>query len=358
MITTILSDRTLAVVRRLSVGAIRRMPLVQSFHYDRQLAQKIHELTSHDLYDIIHVEFSFFASYLAAVPPHSQAKKILSMHNVESIRFERELQYKVPISRRLVIQGDRLFFREWEKKAIRQFDGIATVSGLEKKWIQHHAPAALVELVPNGVDTHYFCPTDTSPTPSLVFTGLMNHPPNVDAALWFSDEILPRLHHQHPTLRFNIVGRKPHPTVLALGGRKGIHVTGEVADIRPYIAESLALVVPLRSGGGTRLKILQAMAMGRPVISTKLGAEGLEVTPGVNILIAENPTEFVNHILRLTASPKEAERLGQAGRRLVEEKYDWQTCLRGLENLYEKVLGATSSYQTTSMREQGHILET
>ena len=117
----------------------------------------------------------------------------------------------------------------------------------------------------------------------------MNYPPNVDAVVWFCDEISPNLRRKVPDLRFNIVGSRPHPKVLALGQREGVHVTGEVADVRPYLAECSAVVVPLRSGGGTRLKILQAMAMERPVISTSLGAEGLEVTPGVNILIADDP---------------------------------------------------------------------
>ena len=115
-----------------------------------------------------------------------------------------------------------------------------------------------------------------------------------------------------------------------------------MADIRPYVAESFAFVVPLRSGGGTRLKILQAMAMECPVISTAVGAEGLKVTPGANILIADEAEEFVKHILFLMKSPEVAGRLGKAGRQLVTEKYDWQICLRRLENLYERVLGSES----------------
>jgi glycosyltransferase involved in cell wall biosynthesis len=175
----------------------------------------------------------------------------------------------------------------------------------------------------------------------------MNHPPNVDAAVWFGHDILPMLQRELPDLYFTVVGREPDLKVRALTERHGVQVTGEVADVRPYIAGCSVFVVPLRSGGGTRLKILQAMAMGRPVISTSLGAEGLEVTPGVNILIAERPAEFVRHILKLVASPEVARRLGRAGRRLVEDKYDWRTCLHGLERLYDTLLETPHSRHPT-----------
>jgi glycosyltransferase involved in cell wall biosynthesis len=235
-------------------------------------------------------------------------------------------------------------FESWEKRAVRQFDGITAVSSVERTWIQQHAPKAIVELVPNGVDTKYFYATRASRgKPSLVFTGLMDHPPNVDAAIWFCAEILPRLRRKIPDSSFKIVGSKPHPRVRELAKREGVEVIGEVPDTRPYLAKSSAVVIPLRSGGGTRLKILEAMAMERPVISTTLGAEGLDVTPKVNIMIADTPDEFVNHILLLLASPETASQLGTAARRLVVDKYDWSLCLSKLDSLYDRLLRHESS---------------
>ena len=339
IVTTVLSNRTQAVLRRLSLGLVRGRALIQSFHYDSNLAQQVSRLTSQDSWDIIHVEFPFLAPYMSAVSPRSRAKKVLSMHNIESVRFHRELQFASPMARRILIRCDRFFFESWEKRAIRRFDGITGVSELDRRWIQRYAPTAAVELVPNGVDTQYFSSAWSSkPGLPLVFTGQMDHPPNVDAVVWFCNEILPILRRKAPGLCIKIVGSKPHQKVLELGKKEGVEVTGEVADIRPYLAESSALVVPLRSGGGTRLKILQAMAMGRPVVSTTLGAEGLDVTPEENILIADTPDQFVNHILRLLASPETASRLGTAGRRLVVQKYDWPLCLRRLESLYDRLL--------------------
>ena len=339
VVTTIVSNQTRAVLRRLATGLVRGRPLIESFHYDSYLARQVNRMTSQYGYDIVHVESPFLAPYLCSVSPLSRARKVLSMHNIESIRFERELQYSSPTARGFLIRSNRFFFESWEKKSLREFDGIAAVSEVERAWIQHHAPAATVELVPNGVDTAYFQPTPTSEAArSIVFTGLMEHPPNVDAVTWFCDEIFPTLRRKLPGICFTIVGRGPPPKVVELGRREGVRVTGEVADVRRYLAESSALVVPLRSGGGTRLKILQAMAMGRPVVSTTLGAEGLDVTPEENILIADTPDQFVNHIIRLLASPETASRLGTAGRQLVVQKYDWPLCLRRLESLYDRLL--------------------
>jgi sugar transferase (PEP-CTERM/EpsH1 system associated) len=351
IVTTLLSKQVRPLLQRFSRGLVRRMPLIQSFHYDSNLAQKVHQLTSQESYDIVHMEFPFLAPYLDAVSSRSRAKKVLSMHNVESIRFTRELGCPTYNGRWLAIQYDRLFFESWEKRAVRQFDGISAVSELERMWIQQHAPTATVELVPNGVDTKYFSATCALKSNlSLVFTGLMDHPPNVDAVVWFCNEILPRLRHKIPRLSFKIVGSRPHTKVLELGKRDGVQVTGEVADIRPYLAEASALVVPLRSGAGTRLKILETMAMGRPVISTTLGAEGLDVTPEVDILIADSPDEFVDRIVLLFASPESANRLAMAGRQLVVEKYDWRLCLGRLENLYDKLLGATGGHRAPMLR--------
>jgi glycosyltransferase involved in cell wall biosynthesis len=321
------------------VGLLRGVPFIQSFHYDKHLAQKVRELTAQEPYDILHLEFPFMAPYLSSISRQSRAKKVLSMHNVESLRFARELQVSSWNGRRLVLLGNQLFFRSWEEKAIRQFDGIAVVSAEEQTWVQRHVPAAMVDIVPNGVDIDYFATTEpSSGSRSIVFIGAMDYPPNVDAVVWFCQEILPLLHRKHREVCFTIVGDSPDRKVLALAQRQGVQVTGQVPDIRPYLADCVALVVPLRSGGGTRLKILQAMAMQRPVVSTHLGAEGLEAISGTHILMGDTTQELAQHLCAVLADPQLGARLGNAGRQLVETTYDWNLCLHRLDSLYETLI--------------------
>ena len=328
-----------AVLKRIAAGGLCGFPLIQAYHWHPGLADRLRELTTVSHFDIVHVEFSYLAHYVKFVSPMSHTKTVLSMHNVESIRFKRELQHTPWSSRRFALLWDYYLYPEWEQKALQKFDGILATSRTEQKWIQRHAPAAKVKLVPNGVDVEYFYMRDPpQKSQSLVFTGLMNYPPNIDAMMWFSQAIWPRLRQQHPAMTLKIVGRYPPPCIMALGKQPGVCVTGEVSDVRPYVDQALAHVVPLRFGGGTRLKILAAMAQGLPVISTRLGAEGLDVTSGENILLADNAEQFLQHVQTLIDQPTWAARLGQAGHRLVVERYDWRTCLLGLSALYKALL--------------------
>jgi polysaccharide biosynthesis protein PslH len=346
LFVTVLSNGTGAVTSRLSRGVLRKRPLIQSFYYDASVAQQVRDVTGRVPYDVIQIEFPFLAPYLQAVAPQNRAKKILSMHNIESLRFKRELELAQWGKRRLLLLGDYFFFPAWEERALGRFDGIVAVSEIERSWIQRHAPQATVQLAPNGVDTAYFSPASSNTParrPYIAFTGVMDYPPNVDAACWLCNEILPVLQRNHPDLAVRIIGKNPSPQVLELAKRRGVEVTGTVSDIRPHVAGALALVVPLRSGGGTRLKILEAMALARPVIATSVGAEGLEVTPGKDILIADDVQQFVEHVEFLMRSTEAPASLGTAGRRLVLEKYDWRKCLSGLEDLYGRLLGSAAA---------------
>ena len=334
-------DGGLARLGRLCKGVLSGKPPIQAFHRNSAVARQISKLTTAIAFDIVQIEFSFLSHYLQAVRGSSHPRTILSMHNVESLRFERELQFSAWNARRLVVLADRYLFPKWEPRVVQSFDGVVAVSEAEAAWISRYAPRVQVKIVPNGVDVDFFRPQSATGTAlNVVFTGSMDYPPNIDAALWFADAILPIARQTLPQLRFVVAGRRPPPEIRALSTRPGIQVTGEVDDIRPYLADALAMVVPLRSGGGTRLKILQAMAMARPIVSTTLGAEGLSVTPGEHLLLADSPQTFAEGIVTLALSSQLAERVAEAGRRLALTQYDWQQCLRGLDDLYHSVLSS------------------
>jgi len=199
--------------------------------------------------------------------------------------------------------------------------------------LQTRNPAAEIHVIPNGVDVQYFGGQEIDPGLSrtnLLFSGSMDYSANVDAVVWFVNDIWPELSRQHPALSFAIVGRDPKPEVRALAAER-VSVTGTVPDIRPYYSGALAAVVPLRFGSGTRLKILEAMAAGIPVISTKLGAEGLDLEDGTHLLVANSASEMTAAVSRLAASPELWMRLSQSGRNVVTRLYDWRALT---ENLY------------------------
>jgi polysaccharide biosynthesis protein PslH len=190
--------------------------------------------------------------------------------------------------------------------------------------------------VPTGVDTAYFARAATAPRPHhLVFTGSMDWLPNEDGMLYFVREILPLIRHEEPSATLSIVGRAPTPAVTRLGAEYGIEVTGRVGDVRPHMAAGSVYVVPLRIGGGTRLKIFEAMAMGLPVVSTTVGAEGLPVAPGVHVLVADDAAGFAAAVVGLLRDFAERTRIGEAGRQLVAERYDWSAVFGHLEQALE-----------------------
>jgi len=225
--------------------------------------------------------------------------------------------------------------QRYEAHCCQTFDRTVAVSDTDATALRTLRPALPVIVLPNGVDTGAFCPSPLPehPEPLLVFTGKMDFRPNVDAMLWFTNQILPRVLRLVPEARLNIVGQSPHKQLRHLADDPRLAITGYVPDVRPYIAAAAIFVVPLRMGGGTRLKVLEAMAMGKAIVSTPLGCEGLEVTPGKHVLLAETPTDFADQIIALLNDPVRARLLGQQARDLVEARYAWSHLTPALEDV-------------------------
>lgn len=237
-----------------------------------------------------------------------------------------------------LIQWRRL--RGYERKTCLAADRVVAVSEADAGALRALVPGLEPVVVPNGVDVDLYSapisPLVGRPGPEpcdLVFTGKMDFRPNVDAALWFAHQVLPLIRREAPDVRFWIVGQNPHPRLEPLSTDAAVELTGWVEDVRPYIAGAAAYVVPLRIGGGTRLKVLEAMAMGKAIVSTTLGCEGFEVVGGQELLIADEPAEFAAAVLRLLARPELRERLGRAARRFAGSRYDWRMIVPKLERI-------------------------
>jgi sugar transferase (PEP-CTERM/EpsH1 system associated) len=281
------------------------------------------------------------------LPAQLPCPAILFTHNVEAEIWRRHAeQAGNPMSKHLMTQQWRRMLR-FEGAALARFDLVLAVSEADGKTFSRLYPAGVrgpVHVVQTGVETDYFLPTAAAPERAhMVFTGSMDWLPNEDGMVYFCREILPKIRQTEPEATLSIIGRTPTPAVRKLAEIPGVEVTGRVDDVRPHIARGAVYVVPLRIGGGTRLKIFEAMSMAKAVVSTTVGAEGLPVTSGRNIDIADEPSRFAHAVVRLMRDPEARRAMETAARQLVVERYDWSAVALDFEEALIRVAGIATS---------------
>jgi len=237
-----------------------------------------------------------------------------------------------------------------ERKYLAQADHVLTVSDHDREVFSQWLDSSKLSVIPTGVDTVYFRPgAEPEIENSLVFTGSMDWLPNEDGMLYFIKEILPLLREQAPRISLSIVGRNPSTRLnAAISQESNIVATGWVEDIRPFLAQSEVCIVPLRIGGGTRLKIFEAMSMGKAVVSTSIGAEGLPVADGEHILLADDPAAFARSVVSLLRDDSRRRRIGVAARKLVEENYSWRQVARVFSDALRGVAAAPAGERTVA----------
>jgi polysaccharide biosynthesis protein PslH len=289
--------------------------------------------------DAVHVDHLQMMQF---VPPQTPGVPVvLDNHNIEYRIPQRLSETSANPALRLYAGREWPKLRDCERDAVRRADLTLCVSEEDASGLRDLAPskADAIAPVPIGVDTDYFAPAARTPNSRTLLTiGTMYWPPNVDGMLWFHAEVWPRVRAKVPDARLNVVGAKPVAAIRALAAPdSGIRVTGSVPDVRPYAEDCGAFIVPLLSGSGMRVKILNALAMGLPVVSTTLGAEGIGVEDGKHLLLADAPEAFADALFRLLrGEPELGERLGDAGRRLMEARYSWDAVGRELLALYAR----------------------
>ncbi len=261
---------------------------------------------------------------------------VVFTHNVEAEIWRRHAETKTRAAARWLYRMQHERMLRFEGDVLARFDGILTVSDADRDTFARLYPRAAAKptwVVRTGVDTTYFAPARVRPAdpPQLVFTGSMDWLPNEDAMTYFCRDILPLVREHEPRVRLSIVGRAPTPAVCALAG-DAVEVTGRVDDVRPYLERAAVCVVPLRIGGGTRLKIFEAMAMAKAVVSTTVGAEGLPVVDGRHALIADAPGAFADAILSLLRDASRRAAIERAARALVVGHYDWSAVAGELDD--------------------------
>jgi glycosyltransferase involved in cell wall biosynthesis len=313
-------------------------------------AEALSRVLASERFDVVHVASLELAGYgLIArgfAPAEHRPLVVLDQFNAEYLLQRRAAlaDLRAGLRPRALLAG-AYSLAQWRKLAayeahmLRSYDRVLAVSAEDRAALARLAPGADLRVVPNGVDTAFFTPGGpTAGGPAdLLFTATLDYRPNIDAAIWFAREVLPRVRASRPDARFVVVGRAAAPAVRALHNGESLLVVGEVADVRPYIAGAAAYVVPMRIGGGSRLKLLEALAMAAPVVSTPMGAEGVDgLADGAQLLLGASPAAFAAAALRLLDDPALGRRLGAAGRAHMLARYDWRAIVPQLEAAYAR----------------------
>jgi len=297
-------------------------------------------------FDIVNLESTFlgYCDLRQAPPGEKLPRLVVDSHNIDYDLARQLARTAGNWGRRLYYEANWRKLQREELGTYRSADGVYLCSAADERRLLVEIPKAITAVIPNAADVEYYRPRPTDPPPdgrTVVFFGLLSYVPNVDSVIHFVHDIWPRIAEAHPQARCKIIGGGAPPSLLALAGPR-IELAGFVPDLRPHLAAAAAVVVPLRLGGGTRLKVVEAMAMGKAIVSTTLGAEGIEAVPGRDLLIEDEPSAFADAVTRLLAEPGLAARIGRSARQLAEERYAWSGAALRLEGFYRRILEAGS----------------
>jgi glycosyltransferase involved in cell wall biosynthesis len=286
-------------------------------------------------FDAVLVEFPYLGDlqYRQAPPGDPPPLLVVDSHEIAYDVVRQFARRSVGKARRMYAALDSRKLRREEMAAYRAADLVATCSADDARRIAEQVPSARTVVIPNAADVEHYQPRPSDPASdgqTVMFFGLLSTVPNIDGVTWLVEEIWPHVVAARPAARLRIYGKNPPAQVRALA-RPAVEVVGFVEDLRPHLAQAAAIVVPLRIGGGTRLKIVEGMAMARAIVSTTLGAEGIEAKPGREILIADEPAAFAQALVRLLDRPALAAEMGRAARRLAVEKYAWSAAAEALQ---------------------------
>jgi glycosyltransferase involved in cell wall biosynthesis len=313
----------------LLANVFSRYPYSVWKHYTQRYENRLRELLRNKQFDLVHCECTVYARFLGAV---ERLPKFIMAHNIESQILFRRAQQGRTIVERVFFGLQARKMEAFESDVLRRADWVTVVTKLDAEQVRAWG-VQRTSLVDNGVDVDQFVPLEGKcDSDEILFLAALDWYPNLDALDFLLEDIFPLVRQASPSARLRVVGRRPPAGLKERIARcPGVEFVGEVADVRPFLTRAAVVAVPLRVGGGSRIKILEALAMGKAVVSTSIGAEGLAVRGGEHLLIADSPSKFARETVELLNSPAERQRLGENGRKLVVERYGWDQIARTLE---------------------------
>jgi glycosyltransferase involved in cell wall biosynthesis len=338
-------------------GLMGTTPVTVLNCWSPQSASQLANLLCSRQFDTVQMEGMHLMEYLPVLREAPGCPTIVvDWHNIESEIMWRYAENTSNWAKKLAAKRTAKLIEDAENRLLNTCATHSVASDRERQKLLARCPDANIRVIPNGVDTSYYAPeriTDAcrvrgvcDSNQTILFVGSMDYHANIDAVTWFSRAAWPEIVRNDPDLHFTIVGRDPVPEVRALASSR-IHITGTVEDVRPFYASAVAAVVPLRSGSGTRLKILEAMAAGVPVVSTRMGAEGIKAEDNIHLLLADSGPEIAAAIRRVASSPETRTRLSAAGRTLVCKVYDWSVIGKQLYGIHADLVETRAA---TSLR--------
>ena len=301
-------------------------------YYSAEMWRRFERVLAQNKFDLIYTDF-----VMAYLCRHTKLPKIAHIYDCNTKAYYEMYKNTQHLMSKFLRWLTYLKVKSGESMICEKFDAVIMVTHHEKDAISSFFPEADIRVIPNGVDCEYFRPChEEEELPSLAFVGGMSHAPNVEAVLYFCRHIYGHIKKQVPRVRCYIVGHQPPKEVQQLAADETVVVTGYVEDVRPYLARSSAVVVPMISGRGIKNKILEAMAMGKAVVTTSIGARGISITPDENIIIADEPMVFAQRVVELLNNEELRRKIGSDARRLVETQYSWEKAANALNKLFEE----------------------
>ncbi|MBM3149065.1 MAG: glycosyltransferase, partial [Chloroflexi bacterium] len=309
--------------------------VVDHFHTSHSLEQARQHLCN-DGYDVVVADEMCMTPYAELAP---DLPRVVSRQKVDHVHYRESATARPWGLEKVLDLVEATKLQRYEQAKMPLYQACLACSEKDAQLIRRDAPEVLMVVIPNGVDLSTFVPSRhlKSRCPTLLYVGAMDYYPNIDAVRFFFRTMYEPLRQAVVNLRVQVVGHTPPPEIRQLAELPGVEVTGSVPDVRPYYEQATVFIVPLRLGGGTRLKIVEAMAMGLPVVSTTIGAEGLDVRPGENILIADDAASFTNSVLRLLRDPDLRDRIAEGGQ-VLAHRYDWTILTRPYVDLVKDVV--------------------